>query len=118
MVDVSDKAVTRAHRRSPRASSPWRPRRWRSSKAASAKKGDVLATARIAGIMAAKRTHELIPLCHPLAITKATVESRAVATTPPGIRVTRRGEGHRPDRRRDGGADRRLGRLPHASTTC
>jgi cyclic pyranopterin monophosphate synthase len=38
-----------------------------------AKKGDVLATARIAGIMAAKRTHELIPLCHPLAISKASV---------------------------------------------
>ncbi|MBP6819730.1 cyclic pyranopterin monophosphate synthase MoaC [Ferrovibrio sp. MS7] len=39
-----------------------------------APKGDVLATARIAGIMAAKRTHELIPLCHPLALTKVTVE--------------------------------------------
>ena len=39
-----------------------------------AKKGDVLATARIAGIMAAKKTHELIPLCHPLAISKVTVE--------------------------------------------
>jgi len=37
-------------------------------------KGDVLATARIAGIMAAKRTHELIPLCHPLALTKVGVE--------------------------------------------
>jgi cyclic pyranopterin phosphate synthase len=39
-----------------------------------AKKGDVLGTARIAGIMAAKRTHELIPLCHPLALSKVTVE--------------------------------------------
>lgn len=38
-----------------------------------ARKGDVLATARIAGIMAAKKTHELIPLCHPLAITKVTI---------------------------------------------
>ncbi len=38
-----------------------------------AAKGDVLAAARIAGIMAAKRTSELIPLCHPLAITKAAV---------------------------------------------
>ncbi|MCZ7577994.1 MAG: cyclic pyranopterin monophosphate synthase MoaC [Dehalococcoidia bacterium] len=37
-------------------------------------KGDVLATARIAGIMAAKKTHELIPLCHPLAITGVTVD--------------------------------------------
>ena len=35
-----------------------------------AKKGDVLGTARVAGIMAAKRTHELIPLCHPLALSK------------------------------------------------
>src|SRR5215470_11681154 len=39
-----------------------------------AKKGDVLGAARIAGIMAAKKTHELIPLCHPLAISKAEVE--------------------------------------------
>jgi cyclic pyranopterin phosphate synthase len=38
-----------------------------------AKKGDVLGTARIAGIQAAKRTHELIPLCHPLAISKVEV---------------------------------------------
>jgi cyclic pyranopterin phosphate synthase len=39
-----------------------------------AKKGDVIATARIAGIMAAKRTHEIIPLCHPLMISKITVD--------------------------------------------
>jgi cyclic pyranopterin monophosphate synthase len=39
-----------------------------------AKKGDVLGAARIAGIMAAKRTHELIPLCHPLALSKVTVD--------------------------------------------
>ena len=37
-------------------------------------KGDVLGAARIAGIMAAKRTHQLIPLCHPLAITKVTID--------------------------------------------
>lgn len=43
-------------------------------KAGQAKKGDVLATARIAGIMAAKRTHDLIPLCHPLALSKITVD--------------------------------------------
>ena len=42
-----------------------------------AKKGDVLATARIAGIMAAKKTHELIPLCHPLLITKVSVDFAA-----------------------------------------
>jgi cyclic pyranopterin monophosphate synthase len=39
-----------------------------------AKKGDVLGAARIAGILAAKRTHELIPLCHPLPLTKVQVE--------------------------------------------
>jgi cyclic pyranopterin phosphate synthase len=39
-----------------------------------AKKGDVLGTARLAGIMAAKRTHELIPLCHPLALSKVGIE--------------------------------------------
>ncbi len=39
-----------------------------------AKKGDVLATARIAGILAAKKTSDLIPLCHPLLITKVSVE--------------------------------------------
>ncbi len=38
------------------------------------KKGDVLGTARVAGIMAAKRTHELIPLCHPLLLTKIGVD--------------------------------------------
>ena len=51
-----------------------------------AAKGDVLATARIAGIMAAKKTHELIPLCHPLPVTKVTVDFEEVAA-PPGLRV-------------------------------
>jgi cyclic pyranopterin phosphate synthase len=47
-----------------------------------AKKGDVLGTARIAGIMAAKRTHELIPLCHPLALSKVSVDIAPDATLP------------------------------------
>src|SRR3954471_10229389 len=42
--------------------------------AGNAKKGDVLGAARIAGIMAAKKTHELIPLCHPLALSKIAVD--------------------------------------------
>ena len=42
-----------------------------------AKKGDVVATARIAGIMAAKKTHELIPLCHPLLLTKVSIDIEA-----------------------------------------
>jgi cyclic pyranopterin phosphate synthase len=52
-----------------------------------AKKGDVIATARIAGIMAAKRTHELIPLCHPLMLTKVSVDI-ALDDTLPGLTVT------------------------------
>jgi len=48
-------------------------------KSATAKKGDVLATARIAGIQAAKKTSDLIPLCHPLAISKVTVDFKLAA---------------------------------------
>ena len=47
-----------------------------------AKKGDVLGTARIAGIMAAKRTSELIPLCHPLALSKVELDITADAKLP------------------------------------
>jgi cyclic pyranopterin monophosphate synthase len=54
-----------------------------------AKKGDVLGAARIAGILAAKRTHELIPLCHPLAVTKVEVDLVANRKLP-GVRVTAR----------------------------
>ena len=50
------------------------------------KKGDVLATARVAGIMAAKRTAELIPLCHPLPLTQVTVDF-APSREPAGLRV-------------------------------
>jgi cyclic pyranopterin phosphate synthase len=52
-----------------------------------AKKGDVLGTARLAGIMASKRTHELIPLCHALLISKVRVEC-AIEDALPGVRVT------------------------------
>ena len=54
--------------------------------AGDAKKGDVLGAARIAGIMAAKRTHELIPLCHPLALTQVVVDLEADKGLP-GVRV-------------------------------
>ena len=47
-----------------------------------AKKGDVLGTARIAGIMAAKRTSDLIPLCHPLALSKVTLDISPDASLP------------------------------------
>ena len=54
-----------------------------------AKKGDVLGAARIAGIMAAKRTHHLIPLCHPLVLSQVEVDAVADSELP-GIRVTAR----------------------------
>src|SRR5471032_836613 len=47
-----------------------------------AKKGDVLGTARLAGIMAAKRTHELIPLCHPLGLSKVEIDIAPDRTLP------------------------------------
>jgi cyclic pyranopterin monophosphate synthase len=54
-----------------------------------AKKGDVLGAARIAGIMAAKRTHQLIPLCHPLILSQVEVEATPDAKLP-GVRITAR----------------------------
>jgi cyclic pyranopterin monophosphate synthase len=51
-----------------------------------AKKGDVLSVARLAGIMAAKKTSDLVPLCHPLPITKVALELTP-DTTLPGIRI-------------------------------
>ncbi|MFY8113154.1 MAG: cyclic pyranopterin monophosphate synthase MoaC [Rhabdaerophilum sp.] len=54
-----------------------------------AKKGDVIAVARLAGIMAAKRTHELIPLCHPLLLTKVAVDLEPDEDLP-GLRVSAR----------------------------
>jgi cyclic pyranopterin monophosphate synthase len=51
-----------------------------------AAKGDVLGVARVAGIMAAKRAHEIIPLCHPLALTKAAVAFQ-LSRAPAGVRV-------------------------------
>lgn len=55
--------------------------------AGNAAKGDVLGAARIAGIMAAKKTSDLIPLCHPLALSKVTVEIEPDASLP-GLKVT------------------------------
>jgi cyclic pyranopterin phosphate synthase len=52
-----------------------------------AKKGDVIGAARIAGIMAAKRTHELIPLCHPIALTKVSLDLTPDEALP-GVIVT------------------------------
>jgi cyclic pyranopterin phosphate synthase len=86
MVDVSDKAATQrtavAEGRITMA-----PATLELIRSGNAAKGDVLATARIAGIMAAKRTHELIPLCHPLMLSKVTVDF-AELDGETGLRVT------------------------------
>ena len=73
MVDVSDKVATS---RSATAEGfvRMRPETLALLMEGGAPKGDVLAVARVAGIMAAKRTSELVPLCHPLPITKVTVD--------------------------------------------
>lgn len=84
MVDVGDKAVT-SRTALARGLVVMQPETLALIETGAAKKGDVLATARIAGIMAAKRTHELIPLCHPLAITKVTVEFTSTPELPAGM---------------------------------
>lgn len=73
MVDVSAKDVT-SRSATARARVTAEPATVALITAGTAKKGDVLATARIAGIMAAKKTSDLIPLCHPLMISKVSVE--------------------------------------------
>ena len=73
MVDVSDKHVT-SRSATAKAKVQMLPETLNLILNGTAKKGDVLATARIAGIMAAKKTHELIPLCHPLMISKVSVD--------------------------------------------
>jgi len=55
--------------------------------AGSAKKGDVLGVARLAGIMAAKKTSDLIPLCHPVALTRVALEFELLPD-PPAVRCT------------------------------
>jgi len=85
MVDVSDKSVTARIA----VAEGWvkmTPQTLEKVLEGSAKKGDVLGVARLAGIMAAKRTPELIPLCHPLPITKVSVELEADESLP-GVRI-------------------------------
>ena len=78
MVDVAGKTVTT---RTARASGAvvMAPATLEMILAGDAKKGDVFAAARIAGILAAKRTHDLIPLCHPLPLSHVEVELEVVA---------------------------------------
>ncbi len=86
MVDVSDKAVT-SRTAVAEGSIVMSPATLELIRSGSAKKGDVLGIARIAGIMAAKKTHELIPLCHPLLLTKVTL-TLDLDDALPGVRVS------------------------------
>ncbi|TIX35677.1 MAG: cyclic pyranopterin monophosphate synthase MoaC, partial [Mesorhizobium sp.] len=86
MVDVGDKAET-VRTAVAEGFVAMRPETLDMILAGDAKKGDVLGTARIAGIMAAKKTHELIPLCHPLLLTKISVNIEPDAALP-GLKVT------------------------------
>lgn len=86
MVDVSDKAVT-SRTAVAEGRVVMRPETLALIREGNARKGDVLGVARVAGIMATKRTHELIPLCHPLMVSKVAVDLEPDDSLP-GIRVT------------------------------
>ncbi|MEL6619986.1 MAG: cyclic pyranopterin monophosphate synthase MoaC [Pseudomonadota bacterium] len=86
MVDVSDKAVTDRVA----VAEAWikmAPETYDIITEGRAKKGDVIGVARLAGIMGAKRTSDLIPLCHPLPITKVAVDLEPDPDLP-GLRIT------------------------------
>ena len=85
MVDVADKPIT-TRTAIAEGRVLMRPETLRMILEGNAKKGDVLGAARIAGIMAAKRTHELIPLCHPLALSRVELEIEA-EEAPAALRV-------------------------------
>jgi len=84
MVDVGDKAVT-TRRAIASGHIAMTPAALAAIRDGTAKKGDVIAVARVAGIMAAKRTSDLIPLCHPLPLTRVALDL-TIDTT--GIVVT------------------------------
>jgi cyclic pyranopterin phosphate synthase len=86
MVDVSDKAAT-VRIAVAEGCIVMQPETLDLVRRGDAKKGDVLGTARLAGIMAAKKTHELIPLCHPLLLSKVSVDL-SIDDSLPGVRVT------------------------------
>lgn len=86
MVDVADKDVTDRIAVA-RGSVTMQPETLDLIRSGNAKKGDVIGTARLAGILAAKKTHDLIPLCHPLMLSKVTVDI-APDDALPGLVVT------------------------------
>jgi molybdenum cofactor biosynthesis protein MoaC len=118
MVDVSAKAITErvAVASATLRMQPATLRRIRSGRIA---KGEVLAVARIAGVMAAKRTADLIPLCHPLPVDLAAIDFTPRAGGRLHITAT---VGDRQDRRRNGSAHgrhrRRTDRLPGMCKRC
>jgi cyclic pyranopterin phosphate synthase len=81
MVDVSAKSVTEREAVA-EGRVIMRPKTLAIVRQGDAKKGDVLGAARIAGILAAKRTHELIPLCHPLPLSKVEIDLTPDAKLP------------------------------------
>lgn len=85
MVDVSEKAVT-DRIATAQAWVKMLPETFDILQEGSAKKGDVLGIARLAGIMGAKKTADLIPLCHPLPITKVSLDLQPDASLP-GVRI-------------------------------
>ncbi len=85
MVDVGAKTVT-SRKAVAAGTVRMKPETLNMILAGDAKKGDVIGTARLAGIMAAKKTHDLIPLCHPLNLTKVSVDIEP-DTALPGLRV-------------------------------
>ncbi len=87
MVDVGDKPET-ARSATARVTVSMRPETLKMILGGTATKGDVFGVARIAGIMAAKRTADLIPLCHPLPITAVTVDLAADGDDAVGITAT------------------------------
>lgn len=84
IVDIGDKAATK-RRAVARARLEAQPETVAAIMGGGLKKGDALAVARIAGIMAAKKTSELIPLCHPIALTKVSLD---IAETDGAIEIT------------------------------
>ena len=87
MVDVGDKAFTK-RTATAQAVVTMMPETLELIKDGKVKKGDVFSCARIAGIMAAKKTHELIPMCHPLPLEKITVELEPISETQVKILAT------------------------------
>ena len=87
IVDIGDKAVTR-RRALAQARIVAQPETVTAIMGGGLKKGDALAVARVAGIMAAKKTSDLIPLCHPIPLTKVSVEIQTIDAETIGVLAT------------------------------